>query len=51
MSGKPKRPTFREIFGDVRENIPVGDKDLEKEVDAAIAESREARLRDYDDYR
>jgi predicted DNA-binding protein len=38
-----KRPTFRELFADVRENIQIGDEDLEKEIDAAIAESREAR--------
>ena len=38
-----KRPTFRELFSDVRENINIGDEDLEKEIDAAIAESREAR--------
>jgi len=38
-----KRPTFRELFADVRENINVSDEDLEKEIDAAIAESREAR--------
>ena len=38
-----KRPTFRELFADVRENIAVSDEDLEKEIDAAIAQSREAR--------
>ncbi len=37
------RPTFRELFSDVRENINIGDESLEKEIDAAIAESREAR--------
>ena len=46
-----KRPTFRELFADVRENINISDEDLEKEIDAATAESREARLRNYDDYR
>jgi hypothetical protein len=38
-----KRPTFRELFSDVRENINISDEDLEKEIDAAITESREAR--------
>lgn len=38
-----KRPTFRELFSDVRENIPISDEDLEKEIGAAIRESREAR--------
>ncbi|MBX3290194.1 MAG: hypothetical protein KF855_12705 [Acidobacteria bacterium] len=40
-----KRPTFRELFADVRESITVSDDDLTKEIDAAIAESREARKR------
>jgi hypothetical protein len=38
-----KRPTFRELFSDVRENININDQDLEMEIDAAIEESREAR--------
>ena len=38
-----KRPTFRELFADVRENIAVSDEEMEKQIDAAIAESREAR--------
>jgi hypothetical protein len=38
-----KRPTFRELFADVRENITINDKDLANEIDTAIAESREAR--------
>lgn len=38
-----KRPTFRELFADVRGNITVSDDDLTKEIDAAIAESHEAR--------
>ena len=38
-----KRPTFRELFADVRENIAISDEDLEKEIDAAIKESRQAR--------
>ncbi len=38
-----QRPTFRELFADVRESVAVSDEDLEKEIDAAIAESREAR--------
>ena len=38
-----KRPTFRELFSDVRENIKISDEDLVTEIDAAISESREAR--------
>jgi len=38
-----KRPTLRELFSGIRENINVSDEDLEKEIDAAIRESREAR--------
>ena len=38
-----KRPTFRELFADVRENIKISDEDLANEIDAAIAESRKAR--------
>lgn len=38
-----KRPTFRELFADVRKNITISDEELEKEIDAAIAESREAK--------
>ncbi len=37
------RPTLRELFADVRENIGIGDEHLTNEIDAAIAESREAR--------
>ncbi|MBK8812707.1 MAG: hypothetical protein IPN69_18520 [Acidobacteria bacterium] len=43
IAAQIKRPTFRELFSDVRENISVSDEDLEKEIDAAIAESREAK--------
>lgn len=45
IAAQVKRPTFRELFGDVRENITISDEDLEKEIDAAIAESREAKLK------
>ncbi len=38
-----KRPTFRELFSDVRENITFSDEDLAKEIDVAIRESREMR--------
>ncbi len=38
-----KRPTLRELFSDIRENINISDEDLEEEIDAAIRESREAR--------
>ena len=43
IAAQIKRPTFRELFSDVRENISVSDEGLEKEIDAAIAESREAK--------
>ncbi len=35
-----KHPTLRELFADVRKNIKISDEDLEKEIDAAIVESR-----------
>jgi hypothetical protein len=38
-----KRPTLRELFADVRQNITVGDEELAAEIDAAISESRQAR--------
>lgn len=34
------KPTFRELFADVRRNITLSDEDLENEIDAAINESR-----------
>ena len=37
------RPTLREFFADVRESISVSDEELEKNIDAAIGESRQAR--------
>lgn len=40
-----KRPTFRELFADIRESISISDADLTQEIDAAIAESRETRKR------
>lgn len=40
IAAQIKRPTFRELFADVRENITISDEDLEKEITAAIAESR-----------
>ena len=43
ITNQVKRPTFRELFADVRENINISDSDLEKEIDAAIKESRQAR--------
>jgi hypothetical protein len=43
IAAQIKRPTFRELFVDVRENITISDEDLEKEIDAAIADSREAK--------
>ncbi len=38
-----KRPGLRELFTDVRESITISDEELEKDIDAAIAKSREAR--------
>ena len=43
ITAQIKRPTFRELFADVRENITISDEELAKEIDAAIAESRETR--------
>lgn len=43
LAAQIKRPTFRELFADVRENITVSDEEMENRIDAAIAESREAR--------
>ena len=38
-----KRPTYRDLFADVRKSLSVSDDELEKDIDAAIAESRNAR--------
>lgn len=43
IAAQVKRPTLREYFADVRESIAVSDVELEKVIDAAIAESRGAR--------
>ena len=43
ITAQAKRPTFRELFADVRQNISLTDEELEKEIDAAIIESREAK--------
>lgn len=43
IAAQIKRPTFRELFADVRENINLSDEELETQIDAAIAESRQAR--------
>ena len=37
-----KRPTYRDLFADVRKSISVSDDELEKGIDDAIAESRKA---------
>jgi hypothetical protein len=37
------KPTFRQLFADVRQNVTLSDEDLEKEIEAAIAESRQAK--------
>jgi len=36
------KPSFRDLFADVRQNISMSDEDLEKEIDAAVKESRES---------
>ena len=38
-----KRPTLRDLFADVRNEITVSDEDLEKRIDTAIEESRKTR--------
>lgn len=43
LTKQVNRPTFRELFADVRNDINLSDEDLEKEIDAAIRESRSAR--------
>jgi predicted Zn-dependent peptidase len=43
VAKQASRPTWRELFADVRANINLSDEDLEKEIDAAIAESRQMR--------
>ncbi len=37
------RPTFRELFADVCQSSFLSDEDLEKEIDAAVKESRELK--------
>lgn len=37
------KPTFRELFADVRRRNALSDEDLENEIDAAITESRQAK--------
>ena len=37
------KPTFRELFADVRRNINLSDEDLEVEIDAAVTESRQTK--------
>lgn len=43
IAAQVNRPTFRELFADVRENIVVSDQELEQQIEAAIAESRAAK--------
>lgn len=38
-----KRPTYRELFSDVRDSISVSDEELENHIDSAVVESRKAR--------
>ncbi|MEO6050735.1 MAG: hypothetical protein ABIP78_05310 [Pyrinomonadaceae bacterium] len=43
LSCDVKRLTFRDLFSDVRQSNSLTDEEMEKEIDAAIAESRQAR--------
>lgn len=43
ITSQVKRPTYRNLFADVRKSISVSDDELQKGIDAAIAESRKAR--------
>lgn len=43
VAKQASHPTFRELFADVRRNNTLSDKDLEKEIDTAIKESRQAK--------
>ncbi len=43
VAKQASRPTFRELFADVRRNNTLSDEDLEKEIDTAIKESRQAK--------
>lgn len=43
VAKQANRPTFRELFADIRQNNSLSDEDLEKEIDAAIAESRRTK--------
>ncbi len=40
VTKQASRPTFRELFADVRRNNSLSDEDLEKEIDASISETR-----------
>ncbi len=39
------RPSFRELFADVREDISVSDEELESAIDKTIARSREEKAK------
>lgn len=43
VTKQASRPTFRELFADVRRNNLLSDEDLEKEIDTAIRESRQVK--------
>lgn len=43
VAKQASRPTFRELFADVRRNDILSDEDLEKEINAAVKESRQAK--------
>jgi hypothetical protein len=43
VTKQASRPTFRELFADVRRNNSLSDEDLEKEIDASISETRRTK--------
>jgi len=43
VAKQASHPTFRELFADVRRNNILSNEDLEKEIDAAIEESRQTK--------
>lgn len=43
VSKQINRPTFRDLFADVRQAITVSDEALAQEIDSALVESRKSR--------
>lgn len=41
IAAQLRRPTYRELFADVRADISIDDQGLETEIDSALAESRQ----------